>query len=462
MRDLTEGNEGKLIFYFTLPMLIGNIFQQLYNTVDSIIVGRTLGKEALGAVGVSFPIIFLLASLIMGITMGSTILIAQYYGAKDMKKLKRTIDTTYIILFVSSLIVTAIGLIFSGWILRVLGTPEEMIKDAQVYLNITFIGIFGMFGYNSISAILRGLGDSKTPLYFLIISTVINIILDLVFILVFHWGVAGAAWATIIAQACSFLFGIYYLNKNHEVLKFNIKTMKFDKNIFKKSLKIGLPSGVQQMLFSIGMMGLQGMVNSYGTDTVAAYTAASKVDSFASMPIMNFGAAISTFVGQNLGANKPERVKNGYKATLIMSTIISLSVTIVVIVFRRPLLAMFNTDPDVISVGVRYLVIIPSFYAVISFMFITSGVIRGAGDTLIPMFISILTLWLIRLPIAFILSKKIGSDGLWWGTPAAWSIGAILTFAYFMQGKWKSKAITNEMKKDKGELKELKKCSEIQ
>ncbi|GAA0728605.1 MATE family efflux transporter [Clostridium malenominatum] len=442
MSDLTKGNEGKLIFYFTLPMLIGNVFQQLYNTVDSIIVGRTLGKEALGAVGVSFPIIFLLASLIMGITMGSTILIAQYYGAKDMKKLKKTIDTTYIILFVSSLIVTIVGIVFSGSILRILGTPQEMIKNAQIYLNITFIGIFGMFGYNSISAILRGLGDSKTPLYFLIISTVINIVLDLVFILVFHWGVAGAAWATIIAQACSFAFGIYYLNKNHDILKFNIKTMKFDKEIFKKSLKIGLPSGVQQMLFSLGMMGLQGMVNSYGTDTVAAYTAASKIDSFSSMPIMNFGAAISAFVGQNLGANKPERVKNGYKATLLMSTVISLGVTIIVILFRRPLLAMFNTDPEVIKVGVRYLVIIPSFYTVISFMFITSGVIRGAGDTLIPMFISILTLWFIRLPIAYILSSKIGSDGLWWGTPVAWTMGAILTFGYFLKGKWKSKAVT--------------------
>lgn len=439
MKDLTTGNEAKLIFYFTLPMLIGNIFQQLYNTVDTIIVGRTLGKEALGAVGVSFPILFLLVSLIMGVTMGSTILIAQYYGAKNINKVKRAIDTAYIVLFIASLVITIVGLIFSGYILRLLGTPEEMIHQAQTYINIIFIGIIGMFGYNSISAILRGLGDSKTPLYFLIISTLINIILDLVFILRLGWGVAGAAWATVIAQGCSFIFGIYYLNKNHEVLKLNIKDMKFDKHIFRLSLKIGLPTGVQQMLFSVGIMALQSIVNSFGTDAVAAYTAASKVDSFASMPIMNFGAAISTFVGQNLGANKIERVKKGYKSTIIMSTAISVLVTIIVILFRRPLISLFNSDPNVINIGVRYLVIVGSFYAVISFMLVTTGVVRGAGDTIVPMIISIFTLWLIRLPIASFLSKKIGVDGIWWGMPIAWSMGCVVTVVYYINGKWKNK-----------------------
>ncbi|NMA92235.1 MAG: MATE family efflux transporter, partial [Firmicutes bacterium] len=231
MKDLTTGNEARLIFNFALPMLIGNVFQQLYTSVDGIIVGRVLGKGALAAVGISFPVTFLLISLIMGVAMGTTILIAQYYGAGEMKKVKRTIDTAYIFLAVASLIITVVGLLLSGPILTLLKVPADVYPLAKQYLNIIFIGITAMFGYNSISAILRGLGNSKTPLYFLIIATLMNIGLDLLFIIVFKWGVAGAAWATIIAQAFSFLIGIVYLNRTHELFRFNLREMKFDREI---------------------------------------------------------------------------------------------------------------------------------------------------------------------------------------------------------------------------------------
>ena len=243
MKDLTQGNEGKLIFYFALPMLIGNIFQQLYNTVDSIIVGNTLGKEALAAVGASFPIIFLLVSLIMGIAMGSTILIAQFFGAGKLDEVKKTIDTTYIFIFFSALAATIIGFATSGPILKLLRTPDEVFPMAKTYLDIIFAGIIVMFGFNSISAILRGLGDSKTPLYFLIISTLVNIGLDLLFIKVFNWGVAGAAWATVIAQGVSFLLGAIYLHKTHEFFSFNFNKMAFERQLFITSIKIGLPGG---------------------------------------------------------------------------------------------------------------------------------------------------------------------------------------------------------------------------
>lgn len=441
MKDLTKGNEAKQIFFFALPMLIGNVFQQLYNTVDSIIVGKAIGKNALAAVGASFPVIFLLVALIMGVAMGSTILIAQYYGAKDMENVKKAIDTAYIVLFTASIIMTALGLTFSGPVLRLLKVPEEVYPMAKGYLNIIFGGIIVMFGYNSISAILRGLGDSKTPLYFLIISTIINIGLDLVFVLVFKWGVEGAAWATVIAQGCSFLFGIYYLNMSHEVLKFRIRGLTFDSRIFKLSMKIGLPTGIQQMLVATGMMALSRIVNGFGTDTIAAFTAGSRLDSFASMPAMNLSAAVSTFVGQNMGANKPERVKKGYRAAFLMASLISLSTTVIALLFGKELVSIFNSDPNVVEIGVRYVTIISSFYILFSTMFITNGVLRGAGDTLIPMFITILSLWVIRIPVSAFLSSRIGTDGIWWGVPAAWLVGMSLSFVYYKTGRWKRKVV---------------------
>ncbi|WP_291573768.1 MATE family efflux transporter [Clostridium sp. UBA4548] len=441
MKDMTRGSEAKLIFYFALPMLVGNVFQQLYNTVDSIIVGKFLGKDALAAVGTSFPIIFLLISLIMGVTMGSTILISQYFGAKDMDKVKKTIDTAYITLFFASIFITILGLIIGGPILRLINVPEEIFAQSKEYLDITFIGLIGMFGYNSVSAILRGLGDSKTPVYFLIISSVINIVLDLLFILEFNMGVGGAAWATIISQAISFVLAVIYLNRRHKVFKINIRHLEFDKAILKDSIRIGLPSGIQQMVFSFGMMMLQGLINGFGGNTMAAYAAASKIDSFASMPIMNFGAAISTFVGQNIGANKPERVKKGLNTTLIMSTVMSIGIALILILFAKPLVEIFTNEPQVVVEGANYINIVAPFYFVVGAMFIINGVHRGAGEAIFPMIISILSLWLIRLPIAYILSSFLGSNGIWWSIPAGWTFGAIATVIYYRSGKWKNKSL---------------------
>jgi putative MATE family efflux protein len=441
MKDLTKGSESKLIFYFALPMLAGNVLQQLYTTVDSYIVGNFVSKQAMGAVSLSFPIIFLLVSLVFGITIGATILMSQYYGAKDIKKVKATIDTTYVFLFISAIIITIVGMIFSKPILQLIKTPEDILPDAHIYLNITFAGIIFMFGYNSISAVLRGLGDSFTPMVFLIIAAVLNILLDLLFVLVFKWGVAGVAWATLISQAASFIFGIIYLNKNHEVLRFSIKKISFDKGIFKQSLKIGFPSGVQQMLFSLGMMAMQRIVNNFGSDVVAGFGVAGRLDSFATMPLMNFGAAISTFVGQNIGANKPERVRKGFHATLAMSSVICIVVGVVFIFFGENLVAVFNPDPKVIEVGSSYLRIVSPFYIVISAMFITNSVIRGAGDAFFPMISTLVALWAVRIPAAYILSGKIGYDGIWWGIPIGWTCGMIISLVYYRLGNWKAKGV---------------------
>ncbi|MCO5264413.1 MAG: MATE family efflux transporter [Lentimicrobium sp.] len=441
MHDLTEGKPGKLILQFATPMLIGNVFQQLYNVTDSIIVGKFLGKEALAAVGASFPLIFMLISFIIGIASGSTIIIAQYFGAKDMTRVRKTIDTMYIFLFFASILIAIVGMVFSGPIFRLIKLPEELIPHAALYMNVYLSGMIFFFGFNGTSAILRGLGDSKTPLYFLIISTLANIIFDLLFIVVFKWGIAGAALATVLSQAGAFLTTVIYLNRTHEVINLSWRKLDWDRDIFKSSIRIGVPTGFQQTFVSLGMLALLRIVNDYGTDAVAAYSVAGRIDGLASLPAMNFGQALSTYTGQNIGANKTPRVKLGLVATLNISTVVALVTSALVIIFREPLMAMFTNDQSVIDIGARYLLIVGGFYIFFSSMFVVGGVMRGAGDTIIPMFITLFSLWIVRIPIAWFLSHRIGIDGIWWAVPIAWFFGMSFSYIYYRTGKWKTKAV---------------------
>jgi putative MATE family efflux protein len=441
MKDLTVGKEGKLIFQFALPMVFGNIFQQLYNVADSVIIGNYVGNEALAAVGASFPIIFLLVAMIIGITSGFTIIIAQYFGSKDIEKVRRTVDTTYIILFFAAIFITVFGIIFSGAIFRLTDLPEEIIPQAQLYLNIYFTGTIFFVGFNATSAILRGMGDSKTPLYFLIIATVANIVLDLLFVVVFKWGIAGAAVATVIAQAGAFITAMIYLNKRHQIVNISIRKYLYDHEIMKTSIRIGLPSGLQQTFVALGLIALYGIVNKFGTATIAAYGVAARIDSFASLLAMNFAAALSAFVGQNLGANKPERIKAGFQATWLMTSAISIFFSVVVFFFGRELMRLFTPDPEVIEAGNDYLVIVGSFYILFSTLFVVTAVMRGAGDTVVPMFITLIALWLIRVPASYFLAGKIGVTGIWWAVPIGWGIGMTLSWFYYKSGKWKTKGV---------------------
>jgi putative MATE family efflux protein len=441
MRDFTTGNVSKHIFNFTLPMLLGNVFQQLYNVVDSIIVGKVLGKEALASVGASFPIIFTLIALLIGIGSGFSIVISQFYGAKEIGKVSRSIDTMYIFLFVAGLLVSVFGIYFSEELFLLLQLPLELIPQATTYLNVYMAGMILFFGFNGTSSVLRGLGDSKTPLYFLILASIFNILFDVLFVMVFKWGIAGAAWATVIAQGGAFVTGIIYLNRTHKIMKFNLTKLVFDKDLFLKSLKIGLPSGVQHTFVALGMMALLGIVNTFGTDVIAAYTAAGRIDSLAMMPAMNFSQAVAAFVGQNLGANKIDRVRSGFKATFIMSNLFCLAMTAIIVFFGSYLMKMFTTDPNVIAIGEKYLIIVSSFYLLFSTMFTTNGVLRGAGDTLIPMFITLFSLWIIRIPGAYFLSSHIGESGIWWSIPLGWSMGTLFSYLYYRTGKWKNKSV---------------------
>jgi len=441
MRDLTIGKEGKLIFQFAAPMLLGNMFQQLFSIVDSIIVGNFVGKVALAAVGASFPVIFVMVSMIIGIVIGTTVVISQYFGAKDFVKVKRAIDTMYIYTLVAGTISSIAGVIFSEALLRLLGLPEEIMPQAVQYLRIYLSGIIIFFGYNGTSAVLRGLGDSKTPLYFLIIATITNIILDLLFVAVFKMGVAGAAYATLLANGVAFMLAIIWLNKTHKLIRIAIIGLHFDREIFRQSIRIGLPTGIQQTLVAMGALALLGIVNTFGTDVIAGFSVASRLDTLAIVPAMSFSQAISTFVGQNIGANKLERIRTGLIATVKMSGIVTIVTTIFIILSGHILMSMFTKDTEVIRLGDQYLTIVSSFYLAFTLMFIYNGVMRGAGDTLIPMFISLLSLWLIRIPMAWFLSGKIGVAGIWWAIPAGWIVGLSLSFIYYKSGRWKKKTV---------------------
>ncbi len=442
MRSLTEGNETKTIINFALPMLIGNVFQQLYTTVDGIVVGKGVGKEALGAIGASFPIIFFMVSLSMGLTMGASIMLSQFFGAKDFVRMKRTMSTAYVFLIAATVVVTILGLVLSGPVLRLIKVPEAVYPHAKSYLQIMFAGMIFMFGYNTISAVLRGLGDSRNPLYFLIVASIVNVGLDLLFVMVFRWGIAGAAWATVISQGLSFVIGILYMQRSkEESLHFDLKHIVFDRDLFRTMIKIGLPTGVQQSLVSLGFIALTRIVNSFGTNVIAGYTAASRLDSFAAMPAMNLSMAISTFVGQNLGAGKPERVRKGYVSTLVVSLAISVVMTIAMLLFKYQLIGLFTNDPEVLRYGAEYLVIVSSFYVLFTSMFITGGVLRGAGDTLVQMFFTIAALWVVRIPAAAFLSSHFGTAGIWWGIPAGWFVGFAGSYLYYLTGRWKRKVI---------------------
>lgn len=441
MKDFTEGNVTKQIFFFAIPMLLGSIFQQLYNVVDSIIVGKVLGKGALAAVGASFPIIFMLVSLLIGVGTGFSVVISQFYGAKKIKKVKRAIDTMYLFSIGTALLTTLLGITFSAPLFRLLQLPEALVPQATEYLDVYMLGMIMFFGFSGINSALRGLGDSKTLLYLLILSAVLNIIFDILLVKVFSWGIKGAAWASIFSQTIVLFAGIWYLNKTHPIIQFSLFNLKFDKDIFFKSLKIGIPSGVQTSFVALGMMALLGIVNTFGTNVIAAYTAAGRIDSLAMMPAMTFSQAVASFTGQNLGANKINRVIRGYRATLLMTCLLCLAITAIIVLFGNPLMQLFTTDAAVIAIGKEYLVIVSSFYLLFAIMFITNGVLRGAGDTLIPMFITLISLWIVRVPFAYLFSKSIGETGIWWAIPTGWGVGMILSYIYYKTGRWKTKSV---------------------
>jgi len=395
----------------------------------------------LGAVGASFPIIFALISMVIGVGSGASTVVSQYFGAKKIEEVKRTIDTIFVFFLGSSILITILGITLSKQIFILLGLPDDILPQAVSYLRIYLLGMFFFFGFAGISSILRGLGDAKTPLYFMIIATVNNILFDLLFVVVFKWGIEGAALATILSEGGAFITATIYLNKKHPIIKLSFRKYIFDRDIFKSCIRIGLPTGFQQSFVAFGMMAIMSIVNGFGTNAVAAYSAAMRIDSFVKMPAITFSSALSTFVGQNLGAFQEQRAKTGLRATLLFSTIYCIFVSLLIILFGQNIMSLFTQDPEVIKVGQDYLVIVSSFYLFFSIMFSFTGFLRGAGATLIPMIATFAALYLIRIPAATFLSGIIGVNGIWWAEPMGTFVGMMILLIYYKSGKWKGKVI---------------------
>ncbi len=447
-RDLTKGHEAKVILRFAIPMMIGNIFQQFYNVVDSAIVGKYVGKAALAATGVSFPILFAINSMIIGFAMGGMILISQFYGAKKLDKVKQTADTMQILMLSAALGLTLVGIFTSRYLFKLLNFPAENLDMAVSYFNILMIGNVFMFGYNSMTAMLRGLGDSQTPLYFMIISNIVNITADLIFVIVLDWGVQGAAWATVLAYFTAYGIGAFYLNKKHKIIRINLK-IKFNKEIYRKILRTGLPTSGQMLIVSLGNVVFFMIINMFGTDVIAGYTAAGRINAFAIMPAMFFANALTAFTGQNFGAGKIDRIKRGLRYTLMMVVSVSVVISILAEIFPAGLMSLFTNDSTVVGIGVEYFRKVAPFYFVFAVMFGFNGLYRGIGDTLTPMFFTLIALWLIRFPAAVLLSMKvtlfplhfepISASNLWWSEPIGWGVGVILALGYFLTSKWQKK-----------------------
>ncbi|MEY8487026.1 MATE family efflux transporter [uncultured Parabacteroides sp.] len=445
--DLTEGKVWKVIVRFALPLLIGNLLQQFYNITDSIIVGQFLGKEALAAVSASFFIYYFIISFVIGVGSGTTVVISQLFGAKQYQKVQLAFSSFFIFMLVGGVILSIAGIIFAEPVFRLTNTPEEVIPQAVAYFRIYIGGTFLFVTFNSVISILRGVGESVRPMLFILITTALNIALDLLFILVFKWGIEGAARATVISQGIGMCVALAYVNNTHPLLSIKKQDMLFDWKLFKESLKIGLPTSVQQCAIALGLIALLGIVNNFGTNTLTAYGAAGKIDTIITQAILTLSGALAAFCGQNIGAGKLDRVKKGVRFTMYTNIFLGLLTFAAVYLFGDEMMRVFTKDADVVAIGKEYLLIIGGFFIVHGALNVYNGALRGAGDTLFPMLTSLVCLWLIRIPLAYYLSSWLGRSGIWWAIGISITIGLIVTFVYYKMGFWKRRCIIKEGRK---------------
>jgi putative efflux protein, MATE family len=387
--DMTSGDVTSLLIRFSLPLLAGNLFQQLYNTVDSIVVGNYVGKEALAAVGSTTSLINTLVGFFLGLAAGASVVISQYFGARDQANLRKTVHTMMAGTLILGVLFTILGIICSPYLLRLMATPDDVLPDATVYLRIYFEGVLALMIYNTGSGILRAVGDSKRPLYFLIVSSLINVVLDLVFVIVFHWGIAGAAYATIIAEGVSAVMVICVLVRTKECYRLKLSELRVSVPILRRILALGLPAGIQQAVTSFSNVFVQAYINGFGSSCMAGWASYGKIDQFAILPMQSLSLASTTFVGQNFGAHNFKRAKRGITTSLVISATVTGLLVIPLAVFARQLVSMFNREPDVLYYGSFFLRISSPFYVLCCINQIYAGALRGLGDAAVPMGIMI-------------------------------------------------------------------------
>lgn len=436
---LTEGSVGKNLALFTLPMLFSNLLQQLYNAADAVIVGRLIDGNSLAAVGASHPIIMLLIALMCGLGSGAEILVAREIGRGDRKAAKRILDSMMTTILALAVVTMAAGFYCSEYLLRLIGTPEEIIGEATCYLQYYFLGMIGVAGYNTLNGLIRSTGDSLVPLVVLAISTGLNVVLDLLFVGPFHMGVAGAALATVIAQSFSFLCCLIYVNTKKDMIHYSIFHPDFCLRTVREGFACGLPYALQQAANSIGALILQVAVNSLGTQVVTAFTVGSKIDAFAGLPMMGLGQALGIFTSQNIGAKKPDRIEEGKRISLIYAYSVCLILLVLFWTCGERITALFCQDPEVIRLSADYIQLLSLAYFFASYWVVFHGFIRGTKDTLAPTIINMVGNWGARLPLAFLLKNYLGVLGVWLSIPCGWALAFVMTWLYMRSRRFRRK-----------------------
>ena len=447
--DMTAGNPVSQIIKFTVPMLLGNIAQQLYNTVDSIIVGRFVGDDALAAVGTAGPILNLMLVLFIGISIGASIMVSQYFGARQREKLSRAIGCCITLTGISSVIIMIIGPLIARPVLSMLNTPGSIIDWSVSYLTIIFLGIAGGGFYNILGGVLRGLGDSASALLYLLVATILNIILDYTFVAFFGLGVPGVALATIIAQFVSAILTFRKLSKMQDLFDMKKEYLKPEKQYSSSLIRLGLPSGVTQAIISMSMIIVQSLTNSFGAQFIAANVIVMRIDGFVMLPAFSFGTAMTTYAGQNIGANKMDRVIKGAREGTLAAMAISAVLTVLILLFGKPLMGIFTKTEELVNISYHMMQILCVGYIAMEVTQCLSGIMRGAGDTVTPMWISIFNSVIMRVPAAYLLVWLTKTPENPQGNPAmmflslmiTWCVGALLTFIMYRRGKWRTKAI---------------------
>lgn len=446
--DMTSGNPLGHILHFALPLLLGNLFQQFYNMVDSLVVGNYVGSNALAAVGTCGSMNFLFFSLSSGLAIGIGIIASQYFGAKNEDLLKKTIANSIYVLVSASLLVSFLGILIAPTILRLLNTPDTIINDSIIYMRTTCSGIIAIALYNGVAAILRALGDSKTPLYFLILSSIINVVLDLLFVLGFNWNVFGVALATIIAQAISALTSIIYAYKKIPYFKLTRSELKPNKSIIFHSFRLGIPVALQNSMIAISMMALQGVVNSFGETVMAAYTIVSRVEQIVQQPYSSLGMALTNFSGQNMGANEISRVKKGFRVSIGIVFFFSICLIPIAYLFGSNIIGLFVKEQPVIEMGAKAFRITSLCYFGLGMIYVPRAILNGCGDTGFAM-INGITEVLCRIVYSQLFTRlsMLGYWGIWVTTGFTWITTAFICILRYLSGKWQSKSIISPQKK---------------
>lgn len=449
--DMTKGNVAGLLLRFAVPMLIGNIFQQFYNMADSVIVGKFVGSDALGAVGSVGSLNFMFFSLCMGLGAGLGILISQYFGAGQDDYVKRIIANSVYITIVAGILMSLCGVIFAEPILQMMNTPKENFADALMYMRIVCGATVVVAGYNMISAILRALGDSKTPLIFLAVASGLNIALDLIFVLIFQMGTAGVAWATIIAQVIAMTGSVWFGMRNNPYLKLEKRHFHFEKEILKGGLRLGFPIATQNAMIAFSCVALQSVVNRYGAVVMAAYTATSRVEQLVQQPFGSLGTALSTFAGQNIGAERYDRVSAGYKVSVGIVSIFSMIMVGVMFLFGHGIVRLFVNESEVVTIGAKGLQITSLMYIGLGLIYVTRGILNGVGDAAFAMANGV-TEVIGRIGFAWImmLLPAVGIWGVWYANGLTWALTGAVNVVRVLQGKWKTKSIVKIVQVSRG------------